>query len=192
MPAAPVEGARDLRADPARRAGDDGHSRYRQILTLWVASSVRPAASVARAVSTCLPAAAPRVRHEPSKTPDTPRRSTATRRPSARKWTERTGDVELATTISGTVPLTHSFGDGVAHVSVSPGTAVIDMLRKVVFGITSSLTEETFFASWKSEPDRTARVLPFGIRRAVAAAGRARPRRPGRRTRRRRGRRGRR
>jgi hypothetical protein len=67
VPATCRERAGDRLPDPARAARDDGDALmlYRQTLTSRVAERLRPAASVASALSRCRPAGTRRVPHEP-------------------------------------------------------------------------------------------------------------------------------
>ena len=78
---------------------------------------------------------------------------------------------ELATTIRATVFETQAFSAGLTHVTAGPLTPVILTVRKAVFGRMLVPTPLTFFASWKSDADRTARVLPAGIVRASFGSG---------------------
>src|SRR5205807_10417752 len=140
MPAALRERAGDRLADPARRAGDDGDALYRQTLTTRVAESVRPPTSSAIASSTWRPGSTKLVLHEAEKTSDAPLRSTSICFPSARKRTDRTRLVELATTTRPAVFPTHVFAGGVTQVSAGPCTPVIDTALNFVFGRMSSPT----------------------------------------------------
>jgi hypothetical protein len=94
------------------------------------------------------------------KTSDVPVLSIATCFPSTRNRTERTRLVELATTMSATVFCTHAFAGGETQLTAGPGTPVIDTERNAVFGRMLLPTPLTFFASWKSEAESTARVRP--------------------------------
>ena len=125
-----------------------------------VAENVPPPASVASAVTACVPRSAKRAFHVPVKTSETPVRSIATCLPSTRKRTERTRLVEPATATSATVFSTHAFCGGDTQLTAGPETPVIDTERNAVFGRMLLPTPLTFFASWKSAADSTARVRP--------------------------------
>ena len=87
----------------------------------------------------------------------------------SRKRTERRAAVEEASTRSCVGAAAHSFGSGVTHVIAGPFTTVMLPEANAVFGRSSSPTESTFFASWKSAAEAESRRCP--VRRTGASRG---------------------
>ena len=112
------------------------------------------------ALSVCLPFAAPPRFQTAEKRPAPPRLSVASGFWPSKKRTERTAAVEDASTRSGVWAAVHSLASGVTQVTAGPLTTVMLPEAKAVFGSSSSPTESTFFASWKSAAEADSSRFP--------------------------------
>ena len=92
--------------------------------------------------------------------PAAPRRTVAIGLRASRNRTERRAAVDDAITTSWVCAVAHSRGSGVTHVIVGRFTTVMLPEAKAVFGRSSSPTESTFFASWKSAAEAWSCSLP--------------------------------